>query len=370
MNIFYFPLENIQQRMYGTIYAKMTSAFKKAGVSYTEIVPQVDATKIEDGGWVMGSASHCKYCLDQMSIFMDKLRKGEVQDGDVLYFDDLWFPGLEAVAYTAHLMNIKLSVYGFIHAGSFTQDDFVHSMQSWARDLERSWFTMSKGIFVGSEQTKKDIVYCNLVTSSECLGFDKHKIIVTGLPFEVDKSIVSKFSMEVTHKEPIVMFSHRDDPDKHIEDLLKVLIKFKQKFPDVAAQLKYMITSGGKATRQSTKALFADFPEVEFKPNLSKMEYYQLLAKSSVLFSSATQENFGVCIQEGLAFGVRPVCPNRVSYKYLLPEQYLYNDLDAAVQEIYLGIRQTVDISTIQRAQHHPYAGELIVHHILSQEGK
>jgi len=361
MHLFYFPLENLEQRMYSTVNQKMKKAFDNAQVTYTEIIPKIDATRIDSGGWVMSGSNHCRFCLEQMSIFMDYLHKGKVKNGDILYFDDLWFPGLESIFYSCHLMKLRVGVYGFIHAGSFTYEDFVYPMRTWARSLEKSWFTASSGIFVGSEQTKEDIIKYALVD-------DAGKVVVTGLPFEVDKTIVDKKLLE-TVKESIVLFSHRDDPDKHIEDLLKVMLQMQVDTPLLFSRTKFIITAGGKSARESTKKLFLNFPQVEIKDNLSKDDYYTIVAKSKVLFSAATQENFGVAVQEGMAFQVFPVCPNRVSYKYLLHEKFLYNTLKEATHMIVELLSNDMSKEEVSVYCHHQYAAELIVQHMLSKEG-
>jgi len=363
MRVFYFPLEQITQRMYSTVYRKMTEAFEKAKVDYEVILPAVNPLQIDSGGCVMSGAGHCQWCLEQMAIFMSKLRSGEVKDGDICYFDDLWFPGLESIFYTQELMNLRIGVYGFLHAGSFTYLDFVYPMRLWARNLEKSWITASSLIFVGSQQTKTDIYDCGLIDDCEH-GLDK--IVTTGLPFEVPKDLVDKYSEEILHKEDNVIFPHRDDIDKGVDDLLRLILLLKKK---TDKPIKYVITSGGRPTRQSTRALFANFPEVEFKPDLSKDEYYKLLAKSKVMFSAAIQENFGVCTQEALAFGVYPVCPDRVSYKYLLHQNFRYCNLDEAAAMVLRGFDQSYTTrKDFDKYCHHPYSAELIVYNILLNE--
>ena len=370
MKVYYFPLEQLPQRMYSTVRQKMVGAFEKAKVDYEEIVPKVDASKIDTGGCVMSGAGHCQWCLEQMAIFMSKLRSGEVKDGDVCYFDDLWFPGLESTFYATELMNIQVGVYGFIHAGSFTTGDFVHPMYWWARNLEACWFAASDLIFVGSQQTKDDILSTVLTNTRDLLNFGEvaDKVVITGLPFEVDKSLVEKFKYEMQHKEDTVLFPHRDDIDKGIPDLLTLITLMKKNYPD--RNVKYVITSGGRPTRQSTQALFANFPEVEFKPNLSKDDYYRLLAKSKVMFSAAIQENFGVCTQEALTFNTHPVCPHRVSYKYLLPSTFRYTSIDEAASMVSGVIGRKNGTPDLSGFVHHPYSAELIVYHMLLNERK
>lgn len=356
MKIWYVPLEKLEQRMYAQINTQMKASFQRFGVDFQEILPEYKADQIREGGWVMPAAGHCLFCSQQLAILLQHLVNGDVGDNDIIYFDDLWFPGLEALFYSKHLMKKHFSVYGFIHAGSFTYADFVYPMSTWARDLERSWFNACDGIFVGTKQTKNDIVECGLIADSD-------KVVITGLPFNVDTSLLSN---QVVKKENIIIFAHRDDPDKKVDEFFKLLQLFKKRNFDF--KFKVFITGGGRAVRQSTRGLFASIPEVEFCPNLTKQEYYNILQKSKVMVSTAIQENFGVCTQEALAFNVVPICPDRLSYHYLLPKEFLYKTSEEAVIMLEKYIKTGLCANLLSLV-HHPYASDLIVHRILSANG-
>lgn len=50
--------------------------------------------------------------------------------------------------------------------------------------------------------------------------------------------------------------------------------------------------------------------------------YRQLLSSCDVVVSTALQEFFGVSVVEAVAAGSRPVLPDRLSYPWLIPEDY------------------------------------------------
>ena len=356
MKIWYVPLEKLEQRMYSQINIQMKESFTRFGIDYEEIVPEYKANQIREGGWVMPAAGHCLFCAQQLALLLQNLVDGNIKDDDIIYFDDLWFPGLESLFYSKHLMKKHFAVYGFIHAGSFTYADFVYPMRSWARDLEKSWFKACDGVFVGTSQTKNDIVECQLID-------EKDKIVVTGLPF-----VVKKDATIVTDKEDIIVFAHRDDPDKKVDDFFRILYMFKQRNPEF--KYKVVVTGGGREVRLSTKGLLSSFSEVEFHSNLTKYQYYTLLSKSRVMISTAIQENFGVCTQEALAFNVIPICPNRLSYQYLLPKEFLYDSLEEAVEKMeqYL-VNEPLRERKLRSFVHHPYASDFIVQHMLVKNG-
>jgi hypothetical protein len=117
---------------------------------------------------------------------------------------------------------------------------------------------------------------------------------------------VSKFQVNNNKKENIIVFPHRLHPEKQI-DLFNSLQKV---FPEC----KFVVTHG---------------------LNLSKKDYYKLLAKSKIIFSASLQENFGYSILEGCTLDVMPVLPfNNTDYKYIYPKEFLYENFEGAIKLI------------------------------------
>jgi hypothetical protein len=74
----------------------------------------------------------------------------------------------------------------------------------------------------------------------------------------------------------------------------------------------------------------------------SKAEYYELLSRSKVAFSSASQETFGIAMQEAVNMGAWPIAPNKLSYPETLADalsEGLYNTLDQAADNIFNACR-------------------------------
>ena len=81
--------------------------------------------------------------------------------------------------------------------------------------------------------------------------------------------------------------------------------------------------------------------------DLSKEKYFDLLAKSKVVFSSALQENFGYGVLEAVALGCTPVVPNSLSYVEMYPRCFRYDSFSEAVDLILRYLSNLVDISYI-----------------------
>lgn len=50
--------------------------------------------------------------------------------------------------------------------------------------------------------------------------------------------------------------------------------------------------------------------------------YRELVSTCDIVVSTALQEFFGISVIEAIAAGCRPVLPNRLSYPWLIPEDY------------------------------------------------
>jgi hypothetical protein len=170
-------------------------------------------------------------------------------------------------------------------------------MKEWAKHFEESIIKQSDLIFLGSEQTRQDML------KTFTLGYeDLNKLKVTGLAYdskEVEKYCTNK-------KENIIIFPHR----LHVEKQVSLMYFLKKIF----SNYKIIITHN---------------------LNLSKEEYYKLLAKSKFIFSASLQENFGYAVLEACSLNVIPILPfNNTDYKYIYPKEFLYNSFEDAMRLI------------------------------------
>jgi hypothetical protein len=79
-------------------------------------------------------------------------------------------------------------------------------------------------------------------------------------------------------------------------------------------------------------AIFQDLknslPQYEFvtcqERPLSKIEYHNLLGQAKLMFSANLQETLGISWYEGAIVGVIPMMPDRLSYKEMAMNEFLY----------------------------------------------
>lgn len=288
--LFWVPIESLEERYSSQWNRWFKNEFTKRSINHCMIYGTSLTDKIRTGSFldVIGTnyfkASQLKgICL----LFEQK----QVEDGDIFFFHDGWFPGIEMLAYIRDALEIDFKIYSIFHAGTYDPHDFLtqKGMLKWAHHSENSWIELNDGIFVGT-QFHKELLIKGVGEAACC----PDKIHVTGLP------IYSKFVNSQIGKEKIIVFPHRLDPEKQ---------------PEIFDQLK--------------KDLSPSFPDYQFVKSKevckTKQEYYDLLNKSKISVSCALQETWGIAMMESILCGCIPIVPNRLSYSELYLDYFKYN---------------------------------------------
>ena len=155
--LFYIPIEEYDRRYTADWVKQFEDKFKELNINYETIKGQSVTSKITCGD-VLDAYGTTLYKLSQLNQIVEKLSNNEIQDDDVIFFADGWFPGVENLAYIRNLSGINFKLACILHAGSWDNYDFTYrtGMRDWAYNLENSWFEMYDYIVNG-----KDILYLN-----------------------------------------------------------------------------------------------------------------------------------------------------------------------------------------------------------------
>lgn len=118
---------------------------------------------------------------------------------------------------------------------------------------------------------------------------------------------------------PLVLWNHRWEHDKDPET-------FADGVRAVAETHDFRLALTGERFRTVPGVLdelaFEMADRVEANDYLPRAAYEELLLSSAIVVSTARQEFFGISIVEAVAAGARPVLPGRLSYPWLIPEQF------------------------------------------------
>ena len=297
MKIWQVPIEPLEERYSKQWTEWFEQEFVNLGVEFTTIKGEILSTKIRQGSFldVIGTNFY-KAC--QLKSLCGLLENGFIKDDDVILLHDGWFPGIEMLAYIRDALDLKFKIYAIFHAGTYDPWDFLtqKGMAKWAYWSETAWFMIYDGIFVATEFHKKMIVGDRSVYSN--------KFHVTGLPIYPD------FVQPDAHKENIIVFPHRLDPEKQPEMFQKLrseLVK-RRDFGWIMTNTKTLCTT--------------------------KQQYYNLLNKAKISVSCALQETFGICMQESVMCGCIPIVPNRLSYQELYPAVFRYDSYEELIEKV------------------------------------
>lgn len=295
MRVFGVPIEPLEERYsvdWRTYFASRTDV---------EIEGQPLTDKIEQGRFLdVHSTNHFK--SSQVQTLVRLLHEGQIKNGDWVFFHDLWFPGLETLAYIRSAVGPKFFIAGCLHAGTWDPWDFLsqREMHRWARGFERSIFDIANLVFVATSY-HRDLL-------AKTFGDDvvRRKVRVTGFPIYPKGPMVSLCEKE----EGLVVFPHRLDPEKQ---------------PALFDSLAEVGKNEGLR--------FVKTKEV----CVNKEQYYELLKRADFAVSFAQQETWGIAMQEALFAGAIPVVPDALSYREMYPDRFRYRRVPLYEPKFVLG---------------------------------
>lgn len=297
MKIINVPIESLEERYSKQWNIWFPRAFNNADLNFVTVDPPSLTHKIRQGAFldVVGTNYYKASQLKQICYQIDQ---GFIESGDIFFFHDLWFPGIEMLAYIRDALMLDFKICGIFHAGTYDKHDFLFrmGMAKWGARLERSWGKFIDLVFVATE-FHKDLL-CRK------RGFDRDKVRVTGLPIYPD--FVFK-----TSKDNIIVFPHRLDPEKNpsqFRALEKVLSSILPKWSFVLSKEKF--------------------------ESKNKKGYYHLLNVSNIAISFSDQETWGIAMIESVMSGCIPLVPDRLSYQELYPRIFRFSSFRDCLDKI------------------------------------
>ena len=216
------------------------------------------------------------------------MKNGEVTSDDVIFYEDMFTPGLECLPYIMQQSPAEYRPKVFLRflAQSVDPDDFIvrEGMFDWMRKYEEMVDQFVDGIMVASEE---------FVAHLRIAGI-KCPIYVTGLPFgksEVQERVSNQ--IPIVDRANRVAYSSRWDDEKQPHFYMDLA----EEYYKVDPTMEFSIFCGHpelKSNKQEyvDRAMFLqDSNTANFKvyTGLKKNDYYSLLADSKILFNCALQ---------------------------------------------------------------------------------
>lgn len=325
--VFYFGLEPLKARYtYQLSKEWMPATFQpyveSGKIEFIDVEGEFDPDQQIKIGAVLDAVGRGKFAMSQCSNFLDMMNNDEVRDGDVIFLQDYWHPGIGSILYAADLYGIKLEIYSMLHAQSVDEYDFTYPMRDWMRGFELGLDKRMTGIFVGSSIHKEQL---------RAAGFEA-PIHVVSLPIHKQKTLDKLPSYDPgAQRKPVVVYSSRLDKEKNPFFMMEVAKEFLQQHPD----WEWHVTTSGKEFRSmlpgvidKLRLLAKEEPRFKLLEGLTKEEYYTELATCSIQFNSALQDYVSWTVIEATAFGADIVYPKFRSFPEFIDEERMYKPFD------------------------------------------
>ena len=220
-NVFYFGLEPLKARYtYQLSKEWMPATFQPyvdAGkINFIDVEGEFDPDQQIKVGAVLDAVGRGKFAMSQCSNFLDMINNDMVKNGDTIFLQDYWHPGIESILYALDLYGISVEIYAMLHAQSVDEYDFTYPMRYWMRGFELGLDKRMTGIFVGSTIHKEQLRQA---------GFEA-PIHVVSLPIHKELTEAKIKDKIPERKSCNVIYSSRLDKEKNPFFMLSVAEQF------------------------------------------------------------------------------------------------------------------------------------------------
>jgi acetolactate synthase regulatory subunit len=309
--LFYMGLESYEARYTLQLTEWNRRVFDRRGLDVVYVPgTTIDNSQAISVGQVLDAHGRSYFGMSQMMNLVQLMKNGEVTNADVIYFEDMFQPGIESLPYILDQVpaSQRPRVYVRCLAQSIDPDDFVHvwGMARWMGLYEQMVNEFVTGVLATNEE---------MVAHMRIAGWRAPIYNISGLAFgkeEVLERIGGVANIRPFEERKMrVGFAARFDQEKQ-PDFFMDLIEIWH--AQGAHPVEFAIFQGGPLRSNNIKyinrarKLEAD-GKLKIYENLSKNDYYALLNNSRVLFNCALQDWVSNTVSEADALGCNVLYP-------------------------------------------------------------
>ena len=304
--LFYMGLEPYEGRYTLQLQDWSERAFKRRGIDYV-VVPgtTIDDTKAISVGQVLDAHGRSYFAMSQMMNLVQMMRNGEVTAEDVIFFEDMFQPGMESLPYIMDQIPASQQPQVFIRclAQAVDPDDFVHvwGMGKWMSLYEEMCNEFVTGVLASNEE---------MIANMKVANWKAPLYNISGLAFD-KKEVVQRSREAPTFWESRsnrVVFAARWDQEKQPDFYMDL----DEKYADT--NVEFAVLQGGPLRSNNPKYIerandLVSKGVLRIYENLKKEEYYHIVNDSKVLFNCALQDWTSNTVSEADALGCNVLFP-------------------------------------------------------------
>lgn len=326
--LFYMGLESYKARYTLQLTEWNRRVFERRGynVSYVPGLTLDNGQKIVVGQ-VLDAHGRSYFGMSQLMNLVRLMQQGEVTNEDVIYFEDMFQPGIESLPYIMDQVpaNMRPRIFVRCLAQSIDPDDFVHvwGMSKWMGLYEQMVCELvrkSGGAVLASNE--------EMVMHMKVAGWDCPIYNISGLAFgkEEVRSRVPGELKPFGDRRHRVGFAARWDQEKQPDFYMDLIEEWNKRHP--SRYVEFAVFSGAplKSNNDSYMKRTRDLQAaglLTLYEDLEKNDYYALLNDTRVLFNCALQDWVSNTVSEADTLGCNVLYPAYRSF----PESFS-NDSD------------------------------------------
>ena len=304
--LFYMGLEPYEGRYTLQLQDWSERAFKRRNIDYV-VVPgtTIDDTKAISVGQVLDAHGRSYFAMSQMMNLVQMMRNGEVTGEDVVFFEDMFQPGMESLPYIMDQIPAAQQPKVFIRclAQAVDPDDFVHvwGMGKWMSLYEEMCNEFVTGVLASNEEMVANMKVANWkapIYNISGLAFDKQEV--------VQRSNEAPTFWESRSNR--VVFTARFDQEKQPDFFMDLA----ERYAD--SDIEFAVLQGGPLRSNNPKYIarandLVNKGVLKIYENLKKEEYYHIVNDSKVLFNCALKDWTSNTVSEADALGCNVLFP-------------------------------------------------------------
>jgi glycosyltransferase involved in cell wall biosynthesis len=309
--LYYMGLESYEARYTLQLTEWNRRVFERRGLDVVYVPgTTIDNTQSISVGQVLDAHGRSYFSMSQMMNLVQLMKNGEVTAEDVIYFEDMFQPGIESLPYIMDQIPAEQRprIYVRCLAQAIDPDDFVHvwGMAGWMSTYEKMVNHFVTGVLATNEE---------MVAHMRIAGWTAPIYNISGLAFgkaEVLERIGGVDNIRPFEDRPrCVGFAARFDQEKQPGFFMDLIDMFHDQGP---VGVEFCIYSGGPLRSNNaeyvTRAREMEAAgKLKIYDNISKNEYYAHLNNTRVLFNCALQDWVSNTVSEADTLGCNVLYP-------------------------------------------------------------
>jgi len=310
--LFYMGLESYEARYTLQLTEWNRRVFERRGIEVIYVPGStIDNSQSISVGQVLDAHGRSYFAMSQMMNLVQMMRNGDVTGEDVVYFEDMFQPGIESLPYIMDQIEDyrRPKVWVRCLAQAIDPDDFVHvwGMAKWMDLYEKMVNEFVTGVLATNEE---------MVAHMRIAGWRAPIYNISGLAFGKTEVLERIGGVEnirpFADRKMRVGFAARFDQEKQPGFFMDLIEKIKSQ--SNGQDISFAVFQGGplrsnnpeyveRARRLQQKGY------LEIYENLNKNRYYELLNDTRVLFNCALQDWVSNTVSEADTLGANVLYP-------------------------------------------------------------